>query len=122
MNERLICIPLPSVFPGASAALGDGYGYYYCRHDLTVVYVSAAPSVDDPGLTLDINDDGTAIIAALSCADADIPGEWESTHVGGTETPVTIAAGSKISFDANAAANATQIVGYILALVGEKTA
>lgn len=122
MNERLICIPIPAIYPGASAALGDNFGYYYCRHDLTIVYVSVAPNTDDAGLTLDINDDGTGVITAISCADADVPGEWESTHVGGSQTPVTIAAGSKISFDANSAANATSLIGYILALVGEATA
>lgn len=122
MNERLICIPLPCIYPGASAALGANYAYYYCRHDLTIVYVTAAPNTDDADLTLAINDDGSAVIAAFSCADADVPGEWESTHVGGSNTPVTIAAGSKISFTAANAANATSIVGYMLALVGEATA
>ena len=122
MNERLVCIPLPGVYPGSGAALGDNYAYFYSRYDMTIVYVSAAPGADDPGLTLDINDDASGVITAISCADADVPGEWESTHVGGAQTPVTIAAGSKISFDANNAANGSQIFGYMLALTGEMTA
>lgn len=121
MNERLICIPIPAIYPGASAALGANFGYYYCRHDLTIVYVTAAPSTDDADLTLAINDDGSAVIAAFACADADVPGEWESTHVGGSSAPVKIAAGSKISFTAANAANGTSIIGYMLALVGEVT-
>jgi len=122
MNERLICIPLPCIYPGASAALGANYGYYYCRHDLTIVYVSAAPSTDDADTTLAINDDGSAVIAAFACADADVPGEWESTHVGGSSAPVQIAAGSKISFTASGIGNGVTIVGYMLALVGEAVA
>ena len=123
MNERLICIPLPAKYPGAAATLGTNYAYYYCRHDLTIVYVSAAPSADDDDMTLDINDDGTGVITGIDVSDADAPGEWESTHVGGSETPVKIAAGSKISFDVNDDTDAgVQVAGYMLALVGEVTA
>ena len=118
MNERLITLPIPAIFPGAAAALGDNFAYIKVPVQCTIVYVSAAGGVDDAGLTLDINDDGTAIIAAVDAADASDPGEWKSTHFGGTNTPVSVAAGSVISFDANAAANASMIGGYILALVG----
>lgn len=121
MLERLVTIPLPALYPGSASALGADYAYFYTPLDLTVIYVSAAPSADDAGLTLAVNDDGSAAIAAFSCADADVPGEWESTQVGGTAAPVKIAAGSKISFSAANAANATTIVGYMLALVGEVT-
>ena len=120
MNNRLVCISVPNVFPGASAALGANYAYFYAPCDLTIVYVSAAPSVDDSGLTLAINDDGSAVISAFSCADADVPGTWKSIHMGGTNTPVHIAAGSKVSFTAANTENATQIVGYIFALTGEE--
>jgi len=120
MNNRLVCIPVPIVFPGASAALGDNYAYFYAPCDLTIVYVTAAPSADDADLTLDINDDGSGAITAISCADADTPGTWKSIHMGGSNSPVTIAAGSKVSFDANDAANATQIIAYIFALTGEE--
>jgi len=121
MNERLVCIPLPAIYPGASAALGDNYAYMYAPCDLTVVYVSAATSADDTGLTLDINDDGTGVITAIDCSDADAPGKWQSTQMGGSETPVKIAAGSKISFDANNAANGNVITGFMFALTGEVT-
>ena len=73
-------------------------------------------------MTLDINDDGTGVIEGIDVSDADVPGEWESTHVGGSSTPVVIAAGSKISFDVNDDTdNGVQVVGYMLALVSEKT-
>ena len=119
MNSRLVCIPLPTLYPGAAAALGANYAYFYAPCDLTVIFVTAAPNTDDAGLTLDINDDGSAAIAAISCADADVPGTWKAKHMGGTNDAVTIAAGSKVSLDANNAANATSIIGSIWALTGE---
>jgi len=120
MNDRLVVIDLPVVFPGASSALGANYAYFYAPCDLTVVYVTAAPSVDDTGLTLAINDDGSAIFTAMACADKDVPGTWKTTHMGGSNDPVTIAAGSKVSFTAANAANATMIVGQIWCLTGEE--
>lgn len=120
MNERIITIPIPAVFPGASAALGDAFAAVTTPpFPITIIYVSAAPSADDADLTLDINDDGTAAIAAISCAVKATPGTWKSVHVGGTNAPVAVAANSVLTFDANSAANATVIVGYILALAGE---
>ena len=122
MNERLVVIPIPSVFPGAAAALGADFATVTVPFDLTLVYVTAAPSVDDAGLTLDIEDDGTAIVDDLAIAVAATPGTWKSTHVGGTNAPVRIAAGSKISFTAANAANATSIIGQMWCLTGEISA
>lgn len=116
MNERLVSIPIPSVYPGAAAALGDNFTYINVPFDCTIVYVCAGASADDANLTLDINDDGTGVITGIDCADKEDPGEWKSTHVGGAETPVRVAAGSELSFDANNAANATVINGYLLVL------
>jgi hypothetical protein len=119
MNERLVVIDIPSVYPGASAALGADYAYLIAPMDLLLIYACAAPSVDDSGATLDIEDDGTAIVDDLSVADADVPGEWKSTHVGGTNAPVRIAAGSKISFTGANTANGTTIVGQMWCLTSE---
>ena len=116
MNERLVCINLPVVYPGASAALGADYATFYAPCDLTIVYVSAAPSADDTGATLDIEDDGTAVIDDVDVSDADAPGTWKAVGYGGSETPVTIAAGSKISLTAATIENGVQIVGQIWAL------
>lgn len=122
MNEKLVTIDLPAIYPGAAAALGDAYAAITIPFDLTIIFVSAAPSADDAGLTLDINDDGTAAIAALACATKATPGTWKSTHMGGSNAPVRVAAGSVLTFDANSAANATIIVGQIWALTGEVSA
>jgi hypothetical protein len=68
---------------------------------------------------LDINDDAATIITALTCADKDVPGEWISTHCGGSETPVEIAAGSVLDFDFNDAAAANRFDIVMLMLQGE---
>lgn len=119
MNERLLSIPFKMVNPAEGGALGALDYYINVPMDCVLVYVSAGADTDDPGLTLDINDDGTGIATAIDCADKEDPGEWKSTHFGGTETPVRIAAGSELSFDANAAANATTIGGYMLVLTSD---
>ncbi len=120
MNERLICMNFMDGEVGIT--LGANYRYITVPFSLTIVAASASPSVDDAGLTIDINDDGSDAITAIDASDLDVPGTWKSTHVGGTETPVTIAAGSKISLDANSAAANTRVHLQIWALVGEKTA
>lgn len=120
MNERVSIISFDDGETGVT--LGDGFHYFTAPCDMTIVYVCAAPSTDDAGLTLDINDDGTGVIEAISCADADVAGTWKSKHMGGTNAPVFIAAGSKISLDANNAAANTRLFGQIWFLTGEKWA
>lgn len=120
MNERLICMDFDDGEVGVT--LSTNYRYITIPFSLTVVAVSASPNVDDSGLTIDINDDGSSAIDGVDASDLDVPGTWKSTHVGGTNAPVTIAAGSKISLDANNAAANTAVHVQIWALVGEKTA
>ena len=117
MNERMVVLTLDEGEVGVT--LGDNYRYFYAPCDLTVIYVTASPSVDDASLTIDINDDGTGVITAVDASDLDVPGTWKSTHMGGAETPVVIAAGSKVSLDANDAAANTRVMLQIWALTGE---
>jgi len=119
MSERLVTLQFQDGQVGLT--LSTLYRYFYVPYDLTVVYMEAGASADDAGLTVDLNDDGTTAIAALACATAATPGRWRSTHVGGTNAPVFIAAGSLCSLDANAAAIDTDICVTIWALAGEIT-
>lgn len=116
MNERLVVMNFRKGQVGIT--LGDAYQYFYAPVDMTVVYMEAGASADDAGLTIDLNDDGSAAIAALACATAATPGRWRSTHVGGTNAPVFIAAGSLCTLDANNAAADTEVAVAIWALVG----
>lgn len=117
MNERMVVLAFNDGEVGVT--LGANFRYFYAPCDLTIVYVTVSPSVDDSGLTIDINDDGTGVVTAVDCSDLDVPGTWKTKHMGGTETPVTIAAGSKVSLDANSAAANTRVHVEIWALTGE---
>jgi len=117
MNERLVVLDFTDGEVGVT--LGALYRYITVPCALTIVAVSVSPSVDDT-MTVDINDDATAgVIAAIACVTAAAPGTWTSTHMGGTETPVSVAADSVLSLDANAAAAGTRIKVQIWALTGE---
>jgi hypothetical protein len=117
MSENLQVISFVEGEVGVT--LGDNFRYFTVPFQMTIVAVTVSPSVDDADLTIDINDDGTGVITAISCADQNVPGTWKSTHLtGGTETPVSVAAGSVISFDANSAAANTRVGIVIWALGG----
>jgi len=120
MNERLIVLDFMDGEVGVT--LGALYRYMTVPCNLVIVAVYASPSADDPGCTVDINDDGTAAIAAVACATKATPGSWISTHLGGTQTPVSVAADSVLSLDANDADADTRIMVHIWALTGEKNA
>ena len=117
MNEMLVTIPIDMVNPDDSAGLGDADYYVNVPFDGYIVYVCAGADTDDTGLTLDINiSSGGDDITGIDCSDKEDPGEWISTHFGGSNDPEEVDAGAELSFDANNAANATTLHGYILLL------
>ena len=109
MNENLVNYTFSVGDPTEGNALGDNALYFMVPFGATLVYVSAAPWDNDTDLTLDVNDDGSTIITAMTCDDKDVPGEWISTHAGGTQTPIAIAAGSVLDLDFNDAAAANRV-------------
>jgi hypothetical protein len=119
MNERLVAYTFNLFDPADATGLGDLCAYFMVPFGATLVYVSGAPMTDDAGTTLDVHDDGSAIIAALACNDKEIPGRWISTHFGGTQTPVAIAAGSEITMDLNAIEVGVRFDVQLLFLTGE---
>lgn len=119
MNERLVTIPIKLIDPTEGNNIGALEYYINVPFDCEIVYVSAGADNDDTGLTLDINDDGSDAITGIDCATKDDPGEWISTHFGGTNDPVYVAADSELSFDANNAENAQTITGYMLVLTSD---
>ena len=116
MEERLVPLSISAGQTGQT--LGDNFEYHLALKDLTVVGIEVSPTTDDSGMTFDLNDDGTGVITGVSCADADSPGSWKSTAMGGSEDPVHIAAGSIYSYDVNNAAESTGIKGTIWCLTG----
>ena len=118
MNENLVSYTFSVGNPTEITALGDNALYFMVPFGATLVYVSVAPHDDDALASLDINDDGVAIVSAVDATDKDVPGEWISTHFGGSETPVEIAAGSVCDFDFNDAAAANRFDIVMLMLQG----
>lgn len=121
MNERMTVLCFTDGEVGG--AIGDNYRYVYTPCDLTIIYVTASPEADQTDQTIDINDDGSGVITAVACADQDVPGTWKSKHMGGTNAPVVVAAGSKLSLDVNTNTSTdARVHVQIWALTGEKFA
>ncbi len=120
MNERLVVLSFADGEVGVT--LGANYRYITTPYDMTIIFVSASPNVDDASATVDINDDGTGAITAIDISDQNVPGTWKSKHMGGTNSPVFVAAGSLLSLDANSIAANTTVLVHIWALAGEISA
>lgn len=118
MRERLVMINRCLVDPTEGNALGTLEGYIQLPFAYTIVAISCAPQVDDGGLTVDVDDDGTNVISGIDGNDVNVPGRWGTPGYGGTNAPVHIAADSKVSFDVNNAAAATAVYVDMLILVG----
>lgn len=97
MNENIVTYTFSVGDPTEGNALGANALYFMVPFGATLIYMSGSPYEDDADATIDLNDDGSSIVS-LACVDKDVPGEWISTHAGGTETPVQIAAGSVMDF------------------------
>lgn len=105
--------------PDETAAVGTAAARYELPFNHTIVGVSVCPLEDDTGATMDIQAGGTDVITAIACADKDAVTPWESTHVGGTNAPVTVAANTEVTFDFNNAAAANIFHVVISYLAGE---
>ena len=119
MNDRLVCLSYNLTDPDETATLGGSALLQYIPFDITIIAVTVSPMEDDASATIDIQDDGTDVITGIDASDQDVPGTWLSTHVGGTNTPVTIGATSELEIDINSAAAANRFDVAIWVLVGE---
>ena len=91
-------------FEKAPLADADSVIAFQALEAMTIVGVSLEASVftgSPTGFTIDIQDDGTDVIAAVAANTALTPGTWKSVHMGGTNAPVHIAAGSEVEIDLN---------------------
>lgn len=119
MTERLCVKSVTLVDPNDAQALDALQHYFYAPCDMTIVYLSGAPEVNDADVTIDINDDGTGVIEGVACAVAAVPGTWKAKGYGGTNAPVKIASGSLVTIDVNDAAAATAFILDIWYVTGE---
>ena len=82
---------------------------------MTIVGVSFCAEVftgTPTGCTIDIQDDGTDVIAAITANTALTPGVWQSVHMGGTNAPVHIVAGSEVEIDLNLTGGSTPTASF----------
>lgn len=120
MNERLVAYTLNIADPTEGAAVSQSASMVMIPFAATLVYAAVSPFNDDTGAVMDIQDDGSDIITGIDASDHDVPGEWISTHCGGTNAPIQIAAGSELELDFDLGAVANRFDVVLLFLTGEK--
>lgn len=97
----------------------DGVIEFEALEDMTIVGASlcAEAFVGSPtGFNVDIQDDGTDVITALTADTAGTPGTWKTPHMGGTEEIVHIVAGSSVEVDVNLAEGSTPTADFTLVI------
>lgn len=105
----------------AGVTLGANYRYFKAPTGFTIVAASASPSVDDAGLTVDVNVNGSAVVTGIDASTKATPGMWKSAHFGGSDAPVYVAPGSVLSLTASGAAADTRLHVAIWYLDGAAT-
>ena len=96
-------------------AATDSVVDFQALEDMTIVGVSLCAEVftgTPTGCTIDIQDDGTDVIAAITADTALTPGVWQSVHMGGTNAPVHIVAGSEVEIDLNLTGGSTPTASF----------
>lgn len=118
MNENLVTYNWQVYNPNNGAAIGASAIFFPVPFTATLVYASVSPFADDSGATVDIQDDTVDVVTAINASDHDVPGEWISTHCGGANAPVQIAAGSMLELDLNNVANGNRLDVTLVFLQG----
>jgi len=107
------------VFTAEAQADADGVFEFDMPVGMTILGVSLcaeAFSGTPTAFTIDIQDDGSDVIAALAASTAGTPGTWYTSAFGGSEDPVVIAAGSDVEVDVNLTAGSTPKADFTLIL------
>lgn len=121
MNDRLVTF----TFTSEAQAAGSAVHAFQPWNDITIVAVDLYPeefSGSPTAFNIDIQDDGTDVITGIDANTAGTVGTWRSTHTRGSNDPVTIKGGSKVSIDVNFTGGTSPTADYtitIYALMGE---
>ena len=111
-------------FSAQAQADADGVHTIQVPFGITIVGVTVCAEAftgSPTGFNIDIQDDAADVITAVAANAAGTPGEWTSTHFGGSNDPVVVAAGSEVEVDVNLTAGSSPTADYditIFALVG----
>jgi hypothetical protein len=120
--EPLVCF---TVSNQGQAAANNVHNLQFIQ-DMTIVGVTLCAEAftgSPAGFNIDINDDGAGVITAVAANTAGTPGNWKSTHFGGSNAPVHVTCNSKVSIDVNFSGGSAPTADYevtIWALAGAK--
>jgi hypothetical protein len=120
MSSQLITFQ----FSAQAQADADGVHTVKVPFGITLVGVTVCAEAftgSPTGFNIDIQDDTTDVITAVVANSAGTPGEWKSTHFGGSNAPVAVAAGSVMEVDINLTGGSSPTADYdvtIFALAG----
>jgi hypothetical protein len=111
-------------FSAQAQADADGVHLLKVPFGITLVGVTVCAEAftgSPTGFNIDIQDDAADVITAVAANSAGTPGEWKSTHLGGSNAPISVAAGSVLEVDVNLTGGTSPTADYdvtIFALAG----
>lgn len=112
--------PLQSVsFSAQAQTAANGVHGFTVPYGMTLVGISMwveAITGSPTNLTIDIQDDGTDVITVAFTVTAAGAAVWNSTALGGTNTPINIARGSVVEVDLNFTGGSTPAADYDITL------
>jgi hypothetical protein len=115
MSDRLLTF----TFSSQAQAAANGVHTLYAPLGLTLVGVTLTAEAftgAPTGFNVDIQDDDVDVISAVAANSAGVAGKWLSSHLGGSHTPVAVAAGSEIEVDVNFSGGTSPTADYDLTL------
>jgi hypothetical protein len=95
----------------------DGVVEFEALEDMTIVGASLCAEAftgSPTAFDVDVQDDGTDVVTALTASTAGTPGTWKTAHMGGTEDVVHIAAGSSVEVDVNLTGGSSPTADFTL--------
>ena len=95
----------------------EGVIEFESLEEMTIVGVSLCAEAftgSPTGFDVDIQDDGTDAITGVAANTAGTPGTWKTAHMGGAQTPVSIAAGSSVEVDVNLTGGSSPTADFTL--------
>jgi hypothetical protein len=115
MSAQLITF----TFSAQAQADADGVHTVKVPFGMTIVGVTLCAEAftgSPTGFNIDIQADTNDVISGVAANSAGTPGEWKSTHLGGSNAPVVVAAGSVIEVDVNLTAGSSPTADYDIAV------
>ena len=115
MSDRMVAINFSAQAQGDA----DGVHTLYAVRTLTIVGVTVCAEAftgTPTAFDIDVQDDGTDVITAVAASTAGTAGTWLATHLGGTNDPVEVAAGSEIEIDVNFTGGSSPTADYDVTL------